>query len=254
MSDHCESGLEEGMRVLDIGCGSGDVTRLAAETVGPSGAVVGIDRDEQAVRAARERASAHGIANVSFEVGEGTAAAEPGAFDALVGRFVLMHQRDPAELLGRAARAVRAGGVVLFLESHMAALLDGQHSFPHSSLYDRVVRWKCRVVAAGADIEAGLRLHATFLAAGLPEPRMHMEACIGGGDDSVLYRYMAESVRSMLPMAAREGIDGFEPDEVASLETRLREEVVSSGGVIVCWPAVVAWCRMPAESSAKTGR
>jgi ubiquinone/menaquinone biosynthesis C-methylase UbiE len=50
--------LRPGMRVLDVGCGNGDVTLLAAELVGPSGLAVGIDRSSEVPDAAR----AHTIA------------------------------------------------------------------------------------------------------------------------------------------------------------------------------------------------
>jgi ubiquinone/menaquinone biosynthesis C-methylase UbiE len=49
-----------GMRVLDVGCGAGDVSMLAAELVGPCGSVVGIDRNPQVVDLASRRA--HGRA------------------------------------------------------------------------------------------------------------------------------------------------------------------------------------------------
>lgn len=237
-------GLEEGMRVLDIGCGSGDVTRLAAALVGPSGSVLGIDTDAETVRSAEERAAGLGVANVAFEVGEAASFAEPQTFDALVGRFVLMHQPSPADTLAAAAGAVRRGGMVMMLESHMTVLLDARHSFPHSALYDEVVRWKCRVVAAaGADIEAGLGLYRTFRSAKLAAPEMRMEAPVEGGPDSPIYRYMAESVRSMLSMADAHEIGGFSAAKVAELEDRLEREVVSRGGVLVCWPVVSAWCK-----------
>ena len=45
------------MKILDVGCGAGDVALLAAELVGESGEVVGIDRSESAIRAARARAA-----------------------------------------------------------------------------------------------------------------------------------------------------------------------------------------------------
>ena len=44
------------MRVLDLGCGMGDVSLLAARLVGPTGSVTGIDRDGVIVEKARERA------------------------------------------------------------------------------------------------------------------------------------------------------------------------------------------------------
>jgi ubiquinone/menaquinone biosynthesis C-methylase UbiE len=238
-------GIEEGMRVLDVGCGSGDVTRLVADLVGQSGSVLGIDSNAQTVHYARQRAAQLGVANVAFEVGEAASFSQSESFDALVARFLLMHQQLPAQTLAEVAKAVRPGGVVMMLESHMAGLLDCQHSYPKSPLYDKVVRWKCRVVAAaGADIEAGLGLYRTFREAKLPLPQMHMEAPVEGGADSLIYRYMAESVRSMLAMADRHGIDGFSPETVERLEASLRNEVVAGGGTLMCWPVVSAWCRL----------
>ena len=64
------AGLAPGMRVLDIGCGGGDVSLLAAEMVGPSGAVLGIDRTAAAVSAAQRRVAALGIRHVRFAVTE----------------------------------------------------------------------------------------------------------------------------------------------------------------------------------------
>ena len=239
-----DAGIEPGMSVLDIGCGTGDVSLLAAELVGPEGSVIGVDREAGAVEAARARAERRGERHVEFraaEIGEGV---RPSSVDALVGRFVLMHQPDPADALARAAEAVRPGGVIAMVESNMASLLDAPHSWPHSQLYDRVVRWKCSVVGgAGADLEAGLRLSSLFVEAGLPRPTTRLDAVVAGGAETPLYRYMAESVRSMLPTAAQLGIRGFGEADVDALADELRTEVVAGGGVLVCWPVVAAWCR-----------
>jgi ubiquinone/menaquinone biosynthesis C-methylase UbiE len=238
-------GIATGMRVLDVGCGTGDVTRLAATLVGSSGSVLGIDMDAESVASARDRAAQLGVGNVTFEVREAASFAQPRSFDALVGRFFLMHQPSPAKTLADIATAVRPGGVIMMLESHMAGLLDTQHSYPHSDIYDAMVRWKCRVVAAaGADIEAGLGMYRTFHSAKLPAPEMRMEAPVEGGADSLIYRYMAESIRSMLPMADSHAIAGFSGDTVERLEADLRDDVVASGGVLVCWPVVSACCRL----------
>lgn len=241
-----DAGLGEGMRVLDVGCGSGDVTLLAAELVGPEGHVTGVDREGGTVAAARTRAAARGVTNVDFRVEEVDAPRGPASVDALVGRFVLMHQTDPAGVLAAAARAVRPGGVIAFAESFMAGLLGAPHSLPPSEHYDRVVRWKCAVVrAAGADIEAGMRLRRTFREAGLPAPTLRLETRVEGGADSPIYRYFAESARSMLPVAARYGLDAVTAADVDVLEDALRAERTSVDGVLVSWPVVCAWCRLP---------
>src|SRR5271165_1747413 len=56
-----------GMRVLDLGCGAGDVSFLAAQFVGSTGLVVGIDRSREVLGLASERAQAAGWRNISFE-------------------------------------------------------------------------------------------------------------------------------------------------------------------------------------------
>jgi ubiquinone/menaquinone biosynthesis C-methylase UbiE len=238
-----DAGVGAGWRVLDLGCGSGDVTRVAADLVGPDGSVVGVDRDEDAIRAAEARTEASHVRFLAAEAGGSV----PGApFDALVGRFVLMHQPDPSAVLGDAARAVRSGGVVVMVESSMDILRDGVHSRPTSPLYDRVVRWKCQVVeGAGADLHAGMRLREVFEGAGLAAPATRLEARVDGDPRSPVWTYMAESVRSMLPRARELGISTEPVDPVDSLASRLRDEVVGMGGVVVLWPVVCAWARKP---------
>ncbi|MCH2470388.1 MAG: class I SAM-dependent methyltransferase [Gemmatimonadetes bacterium] len=239
-----DAGIEPGMRVLDIGCGTGDVSRAVATVVGEAGSVLGIDRGERAVEAAREWARDQGLNNVDFAVSEIDEFHSTANFDAVVGRFILMHQPDPAQVLASVVRSLRAGGVVCMIESYMDALLSGPHSFPASPLYDEIVRWKSAVVAgAGSDLHAGGRLKQLFGAAGLPQPRARLEARLEGGADSPYYEYIAHSVRSMLPEAERQGLGGFTNADADTLERRLRDEVLASRGMLVAWPVVAAFCR-----------
>lgn len=241
-----EAGLAPGMRVLDLGSGSGDVAFLAGELVGSSGSVVGIERHADTVASARRRRDARGADNVEFRIQELGTPVEGERFDAVVGRFILMHQKDPSSTLAAALRNARGGAVVAFVESTMASLEGAVHSRPHSALYDEIVRWKCRVVGgAGADLSAGLGLRRIFVDAGLPAPETRLHARVEGGAASPLYDYMADSVRSMLPQARRLGVEGFDEASVETLAERLRNEVVAGGGVVVAWPVVTAWSRAP---------
>src|SRR5260370_39884356 len=61
-----EAGIGPGQRVLDLGSGVGDVAILAARLVGPSGEVVGIERDLRSIARARARVAEAGRRNVSF--------------------------------------------------------------------------------------------------------------------------------------------------------------------------------------------
>lgn len=60
--------LARGMSVLDVGCGTGAITKGIAEAVGPNGTVVGVDRDQGLI--ARARAHCHLLSNLRFEEGE----------------------------------------------------------------------------------------------------------------------------------------------------------------------------------------
>ncbi|UCG89158.1 MAG: class I SAM-dependent methyltransferase, partial [Gemmatimonadota bacterium] len=122
------AGLASGMRVLDIGCGAGDLSLVAADLVGTSGFVLGIDRAAEPLELAAARARSKGIRNVEFRHAEITELEPDSPVDALIGRFVLMHQGEPARVLRTAASHVGPGGIVAFLESHMAGLLPGLHS------------------------------------------------------------------------------------------------------------------------------
>jgi ubiquinone/menaquinone biosynthesis C-methylase UbiE len=112
-----QAGLAPGMRVLDLGSGAGNVARLAAEMVGPDGAVVGIERDPAAVALARRRTAE---ANVEFRVTDvETLDGVEDGFDAVVGRLVLMYLADPAAVLRRAATRLRPGGLICMHEADL---------------------------------------------------------------------------------------------------------------------------------------
>jgi SAM-dependent methyltransferase len=62
----CEAGIGPGQRVLDLGSGVGDVALLVGKLVGPSGEVVGVERDPRSIARARARVAEAGLRNVTF--------------------------------------------------------------------------------------------------------------------------------------------------------------------------------------------
>jgi ubiquinone/menaquinone biosynthesis C-methylase UbiE len=107
-------GIDVSMRVLDLSCGSGDVSMLAARLVGPTGSIVGIDRSQEVLNVARERAREAGLLQISFVQAsiEAFSALEP--FDLVIGGYILVHQPEPVAVLRNAARLVRPGGAFAF--------------------------------------------------------------------------------------------------------------------------------------------
>jgi 2-polyprenyl-3-methyl-5-hydroxy-6-metoxy-1,4-benzoquinol methylase len=234
------AGIGAGMRVLDVGCGAGDVSFLLARMVGPSGAVVGVDRSEEAVAMATARAQAMALAQVSFSQGELEDISLDQPVDAAVGRFVLMYSADPAVSLRRIAANVRAGGIVAFQEMNVAEA----KSFPQVDLFEQSMRW----IVETLDREKvknlmGLALYRTFIEAGLPPPQMIMGARVEGSSDSLGYQIVAQVVKSLLPVMEKLGVANEKEVQIETLTQRLRDEVISRGAVIVLPPLVGAWTR-----------
>ncbi|MEV0996682.1 methyltransferase domain-containing protein [Nonomuraea sp. NPDC050202] len=107
------AGIGDRDRVLDIGCGNGQVTRLAARSARHA---VGVDLSEPMLARARSVAAAEGVRNITFERGDVQVHPfEAGSFDVAVSRFAVMFFGDPVAAFGNVARALRPGGRLAFV-------------------------------------------------------------------------------------------------------------------------------------------
>jgi SAM-dependent methyltransferase len=232
------AGLRPGMRVLDLGCGVGDVSLLAARMVGAQGSVLGVDRAVSSVQTATRRAASLRVANASFETAELTTFEPQQSFDAIVGRLVLLYLPDPAAILRRLSPALRRGGVVAFQEYDMSQVSQ----VPAGDLFLRVKEWLLAAFAAGgAELDMGTRLYATFLRAGLPPPSMTAATPVACGPSSPGYESVAGVVRSLLPLIEREGIASAAEIDIDTLTDRLREDSVARERVTFLPRVVGAW-------------
>jgi hypothetical protein len=191
---------------------------------------------------ARQRAAQAKLSNVTFIHSDVADFVPEQQVDALIGRLVLMYLADPAATLRRLASHVRAGGVVAF---HEMDLTSPPVSLPASPSYQQIGNWIMETFRrGGVEMQMGLKLYRTFIAAGLPAPQMSMGASIGGGLESTIYELIAQTVRSLLPMMEALGVATAAEVEVETLAGRLRREVGSSGAITA--PSLVgAWTRLP---------
>ena len=104
------AGIEDGQRVLDVGCGTGQTTREAARRT-RTGAALGVDLSSAMLDVARRRAAAEGLVNVGFEQADAQIHPfVPAAFDLVMSRTGAMFFGDLDAAYANLARALRPGG------------------------------------------------------------------------------------------------------------------------------------------------
>lgn len=100
--------LRQGHAVLDVGSGTGYPAILAAQTVGASGSVTGIDLAGEMLAVAQRKAKRLGLLNVTFRTGDATTLPfETASFDAVISRFCLMFLPDVPKASTEIARVLK---------------------------------------------------------------------------------------------------------------------------------------------------
>jgi ubiquinone/menaquinone biosynthesis C-methylase UbiE len=237
-----DAGIGLGQRILDIGSGVGDVAILAARLVGPSGEIIGIERDMRSIARARVRVAEAGLRNVSFMQSDVNQISSDKPFDAAVGRLILMYLPDPVAVLRSLYKLLCPGGVLAFQEPSWASSLALVAHLPLWSACTSLVRETFQ--RFGVNTEAGLGLYGMFEEAGLPLPSMRMEMALGDDPEwiyGVLCSLRPKMEQLNLPLQTLGGFD--------TLPKRLRAEVVASKTVATWMALVGAWAHKPMEEA-----
>jgi SAM-dependent methyltransferase len=237
------AGIAPGMRVLDIGCGAGDVTMIAARLVGPTGSVLGVDMNADVLDVARTRAADAGLGNVSFQQATLPDVRLDGPVDALIGRLILVHLADPAEIVRTLTALVRPGGVVTFQELSSW----NARSIPETPLVTQAYRWVADTLRArGRNPAVGL--HRVLRAAGFDRVGAAMEIPTGDTKFQIPY-LMSGTINSMLPVIEAAGVATRAEIDIDTLADRIIAEVEESDALL--WPPELTgvWVRVPGALS-----
>lgn len=236
------AGISTGMHVLDLGCGIGEVSLMLARLVGRHGTVTAIDIDQTALAIAAERAREQALANLKF-VHSSIDQHEPGrAFDAVIGRHILIHSRDPLAILQMAYEYLSPTGVAAFQEYDFSVL---HAAYPPCPLRDRRMAVFRDFFSTMTHGNIGTQLLHLLLEAGFWAPDCRAEYPMDGCPDSPFYEWIVESFRSIAPRAVAVGfVKEFEFD-INALEQQLRQEAASRNASIPGPTMVGCFARKP---------
>jgi ubiquinone/menaquinone biosynthesis C-methylase UbiE len=232
-----EARLREGERVLDVACGTGALTLAAADIVGPSGSVVGLDSNPQMLAVARRKPQ-------RIEWVEGRAEDLPfpdNSFHAVVSQFGFMFFEDKPKALREMVRVLRPGGMLAVAVCDALENSPGYLAF--ASLLDRLFgREVGEAFRAPFSLGNAERLHGICREAGIE-------------DAEIVRRNAKVRFRSIDALVSTERacvwtLGGVLTDEqferlVDESEVALRPFVVDGGTVEFDMPSLIIRARKP---------
>ena len=236
------AGISGGMRVLEVGCGIGEVALITARLVGAHGRLHCIDTDPHGLELAEQRVRNAGHDHVTFEHTDIATHTPVRAYDAVIGRHVLIKVPDALAVLRRAVSMVHVGGLIAFQEYDLSYYPRGYPEMPLMfSIQEMIVEYYRRAVPRP---NIGSQLFWLMQEAGLPSPECRMECVMDGGPHSPVYEWLTETLRSLLPQMEALGMT---PGGVVSetLAQRLREEAMEKRGMVIISPMIGAFSRKP---------
>ncbi|MBK5565250.1 methyltransferase domain-containing protein [Ensifer sp. 2YAB10] len=158
-------GIRAGERVIDLGCGPGGVLHLLGKRVGPTGSVLGIERDPYFVALARRFVESHALPQVEVREGDAYATGLPRrSFDGAHMRLVLVNLPRPELIVLEMVSLVKPGGWIASFEADFL----GHVCDPPLAAWDRLLAaYVAYSAARGIDLHVGRRVHRLFRKAGI---------------------------------------------------------------------------------------
>ncbi|MDI4647604.1 class I SAM-dependent methyltransferase [Cohnella hashimotonis] len=196
--------MKTGLRVLDVGCGTGAITRGIAEAVGPRGRTVGVDSNAALI--AEARAKHAGTPGLTFDVSDVGSLPADQTFDIVAASRLLVWLPDPGAGMASLAGAVRPGGTVLVADyNHDKIEWSPEPPDSMKEFYAAYLKWRSD---KGLDNAVADRLSAWMGDAGLRDIRVfpqHEEMRRGLPDFEARASIWADTAASRGPQMARDG-------------------------------------------------
>ncbi len=159
-----KAGIKAGMKVLDIGCGSGIMSAWLAKTVGSEGSVIAIDNNEKQLMIAKAKADLKKLTNIQFHLlpaDELRSLKEH--FDFVYCRFLLSNVQHPTQIIHAVYDILRPSGTFVAEEG----IESSAFTYPFSEAWG-IKRWNIRIPMEGLegherDANFGMKLFSKML-------------------------------------------------------------------------------------------
>jgi SAM-dependent methyltransferase len=192
------AGIKLGMRIMDLGCGNGNVSFLLSGYVGPDGIVVGVDANETAIKDAIGKSVEDGISNTNFFVEDITKGFknEYSDFDAIIVRRVLMYLQNPVETITKATKCLKPNGVFLVQENDLSLTPIGFHSMP---LHEKIIKLITRTLESeNVNFKMGFDLNAVLANSGLKIEKIWAEAVLSTQNQHTTWAFLADVMKDRM--------------------------------------------------------
>lgn len=157
--------IKPGMKTIDVGCGTGNVSFMISPMVGAQGIVVGVDSNQFAINHCTEAARNQQIVNAKFIVNDATSLDFVSqTFDLAYSRFLFQHVKEANRALEEMVRVTKPGGIVMVEDCDLFTWLV----YPKNDSISKLWHWYESIqVQRGTDPEIGRKLYSMFLDEGL---------------------------------------------------------------------------------------
>jgi SAM-dependent methyltransferase len=236
------AGIGPGMRVVDLGTGTGEVALLAAELVGPEGSVLAVDRAADGLAHATTKLADLGVTNVELVDADVATYVPDAPVHAVLGRLVLSYLPDPVGTVRRLLGALRPGGVYLAMEYDTEAV----RSAPPTPLVTRMAELlNGAFAAAGTPQTLGPHLAGMLREAGAEDAQaLGLQAYLAPDNPSGP-AMLAAVITSLAPAIERHGLADAAELDLPTLRERIAAECRAACATMVVPTLVAAWGHAP---------
>lgn len=231
-----------GLKVMEVGCGNGELTRQLSTLVGPEGSIVALDNNCKALESAKAQIGLSKYKNMQFIEGDISnfpidfSLSEAGSFDLLVGRRILMYLAQPAAVIKELSQYLKKGGIAVFQESDPTITPASIDEMP---AHDQASEWlRAMLVKEDVHMTMGFNLPKTLAGSGLEFKKVFAEAVIQGQGEQF---ELADMIKLLTQRLLGAGI--ATQIEITHLIERLVEESKDKSNVYISDMSFCAWAQ-----------